>query len=358
MGKQGQHIDIEDITIASATVPIGATQRPRFKATLDRLSGDMLVRKLMLRYNGILNNTGGGSTDGTAVTDGHHKFLRALKVFSDKGDVVFINDLSGLVLHRILTMLGGTRPDHVQHTSANNQEFSSALDILFALGKPEDDVLRDLDTIVDVKKQTLKIEALFGIFADLVSGSDRTSVDVDDGILNVAAEVINAPKEGFKPRAGDDPGDMPQFYRNFEMLASPDVTNASNTFKIKIPYNDRIYRGIYLFQMNSSTLLERTDIITGTQRVSLKVNGFPWFEKRRWRDLTAENKRAYRLETRLDSVVCLDFARTGKIADQLAVLSKDSGTAELECEVTGSLSNAQLWVVGDSLKPLPDAVQR
>lgn len=361
--KRRQSVLLEEIDIAPSGAPLALAEK-RFRKTLDGLNGNRLLTNLFLKYNGVLANTGGGSTDGSAVTSGHLNFLRAVKVRSDKADVVLINDIDGLSLHRINAFDAGTREDHTANTAANDAAFDAFFRLMFALGKPNDDVLRDLDTAVDMLRQSLTVEVLFGLFTDLVSGSDRTTKTVDAGLLEVFAEVINAPAEDFKGYSYDaagnitDPGDLPLYYRNLEFLAKEDISQASTSKKIKIPFNDRIYRRIYIAQRSSADLSERTDIITPTQRVGLNVQNFPWFQKQRWGDLCSENKGAYHLETKVASWNVLDFARTGKISDQLSVLTKESGNAELEVEVTGGLSNAQLWVIGDSLKPLPEAVRR
>lgn len=336
-----------------AAASIGLTQVSPLVISDGLPTGDEAIYALHCRVRGALDLT--TASAGTAVTNGVQVFVRNVRVETDKHGIL-VDNLDGLSMYRFNQIDLGTLPDDLQVTTMTTG--TPALDYTFRIPFADKNFLRSYDTLLDVMKSRMTVTVTLGIVTDMVSGGTYTGTFVvTTPSIDVWAEVIRNPN----PVSGVVNGveftsELPIMQRSIEVRKF-DVTSTSTGYKFPLPYGDRIYRRIILQQRNSSSLAELATVITATQNIGIEINGFPWIQAIPWAAQNARNKQDFQMETLPTQIACFDFSQEGRIGDMLNTLSADQGTMNLVADVT-SVSNGQLWVIMDCLKPIPPAARR
>lgn len=316
-------------------------------------TGDEAIYTLHARIRGTLDLT--TSSAGSAVTNGVQVFVRSVKVETDKHGIIMDN-IDGLALYRFNQIDLGTLPDDLQVTTMTTG--TPAFDWSFRIPFADPRFLRSYDTLLDMIKSRMTVTVTLGIVTDMVSGGTYTGTfDVNSPTLDVWGDIVRNPN----PLSGQVNGvnftsELPIMQRSIEVRKF-DVTSTSTGFRFPLPFGDRIYRRIILQQRNSSTLAELATVVTATQNVGIEINGFPWVQSIPWGDLNSRNKQDYQIETLPTGIAVMEFSPEQRIGDMLNTLSTDQGTMNLVADVT-SVSNGQLWVIMDCLKPIPPQAQR
>lgn len=341
MGKPSQIVQVYNN--ARATLSTGAPAGEKISTGWP--VGDLLLKAIQLRIRTV------SSAAAALVTDGRFKHLTSLYLQTDKHGPI-IEGLDGVSLRTISRILN---PKGIgSHTMPATVVADT--DAYFDLPLADLQAIRPEDTALDMYQARPTMDLSFGAASLLDTGAGVTLDNLD---FDVHAETFPAPVE--KPDQ-DGPSVMP----HWGIIKYP-VTSTTTGLQIPIPYGDRIYKRIYVCQRNGSTLAELNNTVAGvakSDKISLVVNGFRWFDRMTWHQLQARNRMDYpRYRTDLDAsgVAVLDFTkeRAGgpKLSDGLSVMDDKQGTAYIEIDAT-SVSNGQLWVLLESVKPIPQAARR
>lgn len=312
--------------------------------------GDILYKRLLLRYSGNLNIVSSGA--GTIVTRGGLQFLRSVSLETDKHGKL-VDGVDGIMLHVMQTVKGHARPVNTDVTSAatGTPTFEYGLELPFI----DVNAARPEDVALDLYGARPTLTTQTGIFTDFVSGGSNSTAQVQVYRQEVHVDMDPGPVD----IAADGPLLMPYLgVYKYPILATARAT------QIGIPYGDRVYKRIFITQRNGSTLAELNNTILGANdndRVTLKVNGFPWIDNIEWLALQDMNAADYELAAMPTGVGVLDFcprrARGYMHSDALNVINNAVGTAELLLDAT-TVSNGQIWLGWDAMKPiLPGALR-
>ncbi len=339
--------------VSKTQASIGLTQISPAVISDGLPSGDEALYALHCRIRGALDLT--TSSAGTAVTNGVQIFVRSIRVETDKHGIL-VDNIDGLAMYRFNQIDLGTLSDDLQVTTMTTG--TPALDWSFRIPFADKNFLRSYDTLLDMLKSRMTVTVTLGIVTDMVSGGTYTGTFVvTTPTIDIWGDIIRNPN----PVTGNVNGvdftsELPIMQRSLEVRKF-DVTSTSTGFKFPLPYGDRIYRRIILQQRNSSSLAELATVITATQNIGVEINGFPWQQSLPWGDVNSRNKQDYQMETLPTGIAVFDWSQEGRIGDMLNTLSADQGTMNLVADVT-SVSNGQLWVIMDCLKPIPPQARR
>jgi hypothetical protein len=312
-------------------------------------TGDVGWRSLTLRYDAEI----GGTSTPTRVANGHIFFLNAVTVETDKHGKV-VDAVDGLLLYTMLQYDFGTTGPATALTStpADTDTPSCAWKIPFSLFKG----IKPYDTNLDMLKARAKVSTQYGPQTNLWTQSGGSPV-VKNLLQSIEGKMIPNLVEKDDPATGKV-SELPIYVRSFEQTTVP-ITATATRFQIPLPFGDRIYRRIFITQRNLSTKIEMSNVIAATAEISLYINNIPVVDRRLFRDIQAENKYAYGLESIPTGVAVLDFDDDlqERIYDMLFALTVEAGNAYLYIDVT-TQTNASLLLGFDCLKPIPPAALR
>lgn len=327
-----------------ATAPSAVIRDQNFPA------GDQALRSLTFRYDATV----GGTSTPTRVTNGHIFFLNQLTVETDKHGKV-VDAVDGLLLYTMNQFdFGATGQATAMSATPADADLPSASWVIpFSLFKG----LRPYDTNLDMLKARAKVTSKFGPVTNLWTQAGGSPV-VANLIQSIEGKILPGPLVEKDDPATGKVSELPLYIRSFEQLVVP-ITATATRYQIAIPFGDRIYRRIFITQRNLSTLAEMSNVISATAEVSLYINNVPVVDRRIFRDIQAENKLVYGLETLPTGVAVLDFDADAqeRIFDMLHVLTLEAGNAYLYIDVT-TQTNGSLYLGFDCLKPIPPAALR
>lgn len=317
-------------------------------------SGDVALRALTVRYDATIS----GTSTPTRVTNGHIFYLNAITVETDKHGKI-VDAVDGLLLYTMNQFDFGTtgQATALTATPADTDTPSASWIVPFSLYKG----VRPYDTNLDMAKARMKVSTQYGAVTNLWTQSGGSPLVVTNA-QSIEAKILPGP---LVVKDGDGgPGSLselpaPQFgLRTIEQSIVP-ITATATRFQIALPFGDRIWRRIFITQRNLSTKVEMSNVIAATAEVSLYVNNVPVVDRRLFRDIQAENKLAYGLETLPTGVGVLDFDADmqEKMHDMLWTLDLNSGNMYLYIDVT-TQTNASLLLGFDCIKPIPPAALR
>lgn len=309
--------------------------------------GNVLYKKLNLSYRGTLSLTASGG--GTTVTRGGLQFLRSLKLETDKHGAI-VDGLDGIALHVLETIRKGVRPPNTD-ISANTTgapTYNYALEIPFF----DPNAARPEDTGLDMYGARPTLTTQVGVVGDFISGGTYSVESVDSFPQEISCEVDPGPV---------DPSDGPLLMPYWGVRKEP-ITSTTTQYQIILPYGDRVYKKIVITQRDGVTLEELANApIVNTARLSLKVNGYSWYDNKEWAALQDENAQDYGLTAMPTGVGVLDFiparARGFMLSNALSVVNNVAGTIELDIDVV-TASGDQLWILMECCKPIPPAALR
>ncbi len=312
--------------------------------------GDILYKRLLLRYSGSLSIT--SSAPGTVVTRGGLQFIRAITLETDKHNRL-VDGMDGIMIHVMQTVKSRARPVNtdISATTTGSPTFEYAIEIPFI----DSDAARPEDVSLDLFGARPTLTTQVGVVADFVSGGTNSVLSVASYKQEIHVEMDPGPV--------DIAADGPLLQPYLGVYKYP-VTSTARATQVGIPYGDRVYKRIFICQRNGSTLAELNNTILGANdndRLSLKINGFPWIDNIEWLALQDQNASDYELAAMSTGVGVLDFcprrARGYMHSDALNVINNAVGTAELLLDAT-TVTNGQLWLGWDAMKPiLPGALR-
>lgn len=303
--------------------------------------GDLLYKRLVIRVRAVT------SVNTAMVTDGRPIQVRNVQFYTDKHQNI-VENTDGLMLQFMSWYYG-------QEGQANPVSSTSAADATYYMVLPFEDVrgARTLDLALDMLKSRPTLTLTYGPAADIESTGGTTLSNLD---TNEFAQI--------DPGAVDVPADLPLMMPFITTLKIP-INSTATAFVIELPYGDRYYKAIVVSQRNGSTLAALNNTVIGatlaTDKVSVKVNGFPFYDRVTWEAIQNTNLFDYQKYNVAKGVGILDFTRlqaTGyRLSETLSVASQNLGRIWIEADVT-SVSNGQLWIGILAAKPLPEGALR
>lgn len=308
-------------------------------------SGDLAIRSLTIRYDATIS----GTSTPTRVTNGHIFYLNAITVETDKHGKI-VDAIDGLLLYTINMFDYGTggQATALTATPTDADTPTSSWIVPFSLFKG----IRPYDTNLDMIKSRMKVSTQYGPGTNLWTQAGGSPVILTNN-QSIEGKILPGP---LKTEEGSS--ELPLFMRSFEQTVVP-ITATATRFQIPLPFGDRIYRRIFITQRNLSSKIEMSNVISATAEVSLYLNNVPIIDRRLFRDIQAENKLVYSLETLPTGVAVLDFDadQQERFLDMLYALTLDAGNMYLYIDVT-TQTNASLLLGFDCLKPIQPAALR
>lgn len=344
MAKATISRNIDRVTIISSATATSVT--PALQVRDQNFpSGDQAVRSLTIRYDA---NMGGTSTP-TRVTNGHIFYLNALTVETDKHGKI-VDAVDGLLMYTMNQYEYGTagQASALSSTPADTDTPSASWVVPFGLFKG----FRPYDSHLDMQKARMKVSTQFGPGTNLWTQAGGSPV-IDDLLQSIEAKVLPGPLE-----TAPEKSELPDYIRSFEQKQDP-IAATETRRQIALPFGDRIWRRLFITQRNTSTKIEMSNVLAATAEVSLYVNNVPVVDRRLFRDIQAENKLKYALESLPTGVIVLDFDddTQERIFDMLWTNTLEAGNMYLYIDVT-TQTNASLLLGYDCLKFVPPAARR
>jgi hypothetical protein len=213
---------------------------------------------------------------------------------------------------------------------------------------------RPYDTDLDVLVSRLKVSTQYGPVTNLWTQSGGTPLVVTN-TQTMEAEIHPGPIEAVQ---GVQENEGPIYQRYWGQKVES-ISASENRHQVAIPYNNIIYRRIFISQMLSSTRARSTAVVLPTAKISLEINGIPVVNNRYFREIQRQNKAKYGLENSFTDLCVLDFTsdEAARIFDLLHTITPGSGNAYLYIDVVGG-SYYQLLIGFDGLKEIPAAARR
>ena len=309
-------------------------------------SGDLAIESLTLRYDANI----GGTATPTRVTNGQIFWLNALTVETDKHGKL-VDAVDGLMLYNMNLYEYGTagQTTALTATPADSDTPSCSWKVPFSLFKG----LRPYDTHLDMARARMKVSYQYGAGTNLWTQAGGSPV-IDDLTHSIEAKILPGPLK-VEPASESE---LPTYVKCLEQKSDP-ISATETRRQIALPFGDAIWRRLFISQRNTSSKIEMSNVISPTAEVSLYINNTPIVDRRLWRDIQAENKLQYGIETLPTGVAVLDFDADSqeRIADMLWALTLEAGNMYLYIDVT-TQTNASLLLGFDRLKPIPAAALR
>lgn len=299
-------------------------------------TGNMLLSDLLLGVNQSLTI----GTGTTPQTDGELLLMDSVYVDTDKHGPI-VENVDGLGLSRMLQFIYGTRPQTTA-VAATTGNYYSGYRIPLAI--PENaHALRPYDSILDLNNARMTARVQFndlGKALGTVGTATSTPTVVWSGRLQYAPSDEELPKY------------VPVF-----KLKKVTISATQTGMQIPLDFGGLVYLGLGIAQRNSSTLAERTDVITPSAKIRLDVNGRDALLPMSLRDIQAMFKLQTELETHPPAWAFLDFySQTGRITDCIDTVGQQ-GNMNLYVDVTTG-TNTALWIYTWGLKPIPPTALR
>lgn len=304
--------------------------------------GDLLYHALALRSRVAITTAAANW-----VTRGRLEFIRSLRFRTEKHGEIY-DGIDGMMLQQMSWAWNPVGPGNISPVGADDADDQSH----FLLPLADRWAARPEDTALDMLNARPELIVEYGVGDDI----EPASTDTDNLDLDVHALIDPG-------RIADPAKDGPIFVPHWGVHKEP-ISSTTGSYRISLPFGDRIYKRIYITQRNGSTLAELNNTVTGAaeaDQLSLKLNGYPIVDRMRYRTLQRINDTDYQGFDPARGVAILDFVRYkelgGKLSEALSTISRGQGRLDLEIDVT-SVSNGQLWIGLESVKPIPEAAQR
>lgn len=354
MGKPIQTASIDNTAVLASNT--SESLSPTSQVNTRMRVGPYLYRSARLRVSGDLNLT--TSAAGTIVVGGGLDFVKGVSFGTDKHNLI-IDNVDGRGLARI------------NHMKNNSSAFLAASDISAATtGTPTFDYVVPLDfsDYGSIRPLDLAVQAITARpYLNVQYGSTLANTTQGPFITGGTYSAGNAPVRNLNQELEADlevdpdlSKDAPLFMPHLEVRRYA-ITQTTRGYAIQLPYNDRIYRRMWISQRNSSTLAELANTVMSTadsDRMTVKVNGYTWLDNVQCLAHQKRNALDLGITSMPTGWMLIDFAKKQaggyKLSDSLSVVDANAGTIELDIDVT-SVSNGALWVYLESAKPMPAA---
>lgn len=335
--RPSQYLVVSSTTSAPASTATPASQRINTGWPV----GDVILKELMLH---IRSKT---SANTSMVTNGRKIFLRSLRFKTEKHGYV-LDDIDG-VMAWFMSWADQTMGQGHQ-SDVTNADGGTFMKFPFY----DRHAYRQEDCGLDLLRVARpELELVFGPPSDIEStgGTTLSNLDVDVSV-EVDPGRIDDP-------ANDGPKALP--YKNTVKVT---ISATATAFQISLGYGALSIRRLFITQRNSSTLAILNNTIIGanlTDRISFKINGFPWVDGVRWDHTQNRNLMDYQKFDSTQGVGIIDAQRDqtygGKVSESYNTVSPNNGRADLFLDVTTG-SNTAIWIGFDAVRAIPDGAKR
>jgi len=283
--------------------------------------------------------------------------VRQVEFSTDKHGLI-IDKLDGVMLHNIQTLKRGRRPINQDISSAatGTPGFEYCLEFDFE----DSEAARPEDTVLDMLLARPELRIQYGIPQSAANGDMIVGGTYTTSTCNSLTQEVTAK---YNPDLSDSAKDGPIGMPYMGILKFP-INSTVTQQQIILSYGDRTIKKLYIAQRNGTTNAELANTIIGvnqTDRLSLKLNNYPWVDNEAWLSMQADNASRFRLDAMPVGMAVMDFSerKTGgaRLSDALNVLTNINGTLEILADVTTATA-AQLWIVYDAVKALQASAQR
>lgn len=303
--------------------------------------GDIILKELLLHVRSNL------SANTSMVANGRRIFLRSIRFKTEKHGYV-LDDIDGVMAWFMSWTDQYTGQGH--QSDVTNADGGTFMKFPFY----DRQAYREEDTGLDLLRVARpELELVFGPPSDIEStgGTTLSNLDVDTSV-EVDPGRIDDP-------VNDGPKALP--YKNAMKIT---ISATATAFQISLGYGALSIKRLFITQRNSSTLAILNNTIVGankTDRVSFKINGFPWVDGVRWDHIQNRNLMDYIKYDSTQGVGIIDAERAqtygGKVSECFNTVSPNNGRADLFVDVTTG-SNTALWIGFDAIRAIPDGAKR
>jgi hypothetical protein len=335
--RPSQLLVVSSTTSAPASAATPASQRINTGWPV----GDVILKELLIHIRSKL------SANTSMTANGRKIFLRSLRFKTEKHGYV-LDDIDGVMAWFMSwadqTMGQGHQSDVTNADGGTFMKFPFYDRMAY----------REEDTGLDLLRVARpELEIVFGNAADIegTGGTTLSNLDVDVSV-EIDPGRIDDP-------ANDGPKALP--YKNTMKIA---ITSTATAFQISLGYGALSIKRLFITQRNSSTLAIINNTIIGanvTDRISFKINGFPWVDGVRWDHIQNRNLMDYQKFDSTQGCGIIDAQRAqtygGKVSESFNTVSPNNGRADLFIDAT-SVSNGALWIGFDSVRAIPDGAKR
>lgn len=363
MAELRQRHSVANVVVASASSLVTTTPPVVQPVTQGWNVGDILMSALSLRLSGTLNIALGGGTLSVTILQAL-QFLASLTFGTDLHQNI-IDNVDGVSLYRMILaeeLANGYVLD-VPSTASAATSFEANVRIEFQKLL----AARGWDSVVDLLRAQPYLRAIFNPVSSIaaITGGAPT--------LNVGAFNMEIMQEYFQGPFVDKNGKAafsavaPTFVPYYAVLPVT-ISATTKQLQIPLPYGDRIYRKIHIFQRNSVTNQELPNTIVGANdqdRFSLVLNGARIYDNVEFLQIQKQNVAEYGAASLGSGQAIMDFAKPygngkiwgSRISNGLNLITPNQNTFTLNIDVT-SVTNGQLVIGMECLKAMPAGAQR
>lgn len=362
---------VNNIAIANAAAPIGVSGGQMNPITTGWPVGDNLARTLVLRFSGTVTATLNGGT--LSVTD--HQLARLISnliLGSNLHNNIIENGMDGLTLFRMLSIAQKADLFYADvPSSLSGASSAGQFELIYRIPLGSAKAARYWDTVVDLITAQAYIRMFYnGVNANTlgaISGGAAPVLQVTSLNIEASLEMSRGP---FTNRKG-----QPAFktvapnYIPYYAIFPVQITGTKSQLPIYLPYGDRMYKRLFIFQRDSITLNELNNTIVGVNdqdRLSMKLNGLPIVDSVEWLLLQRQNKQEYSPATIPNGAAIIDFdkcitdakVRGARLSNDLNLITPGQQTFELDIDVTNPGGSPYLYIGMECVRPLPDLAKR
>lgn len=329
--------------------------------------GDNLLRTLVVRFSGTVAITLGGGTlavNALQMAQLIQNFLFGTNLHNN----IIENGVDGVSLFRMLSL--AAKADlyslDIPQTTTTNAPFGMVLKIPLL----NERAARAWDTVVDILTAQAYIRRVYNSTSAIgtITGGSSTLISVTSLNIETSVEHSRGP---FVDKQGQPAfGTVAPNYIPYWAVYPVSITATKAQMPIYLPYGDRIYKKIFIFQRDATTGAELANTICGVNdqdRISLKLNGLPICDAIEFLSLQQQNQQEFKPATMPVGAAVIDFdkvftddkVRGSRLSNNLNLITPGQQTFELDIDVTKPGSgNPYLYIGMECVRPLPDTAKR
>lgn len=360
---------VNNIAVATAQANLGTSPVTPQPVVTGWPVGDVLVRALCVRIYGSITPTFTGSL--TVVANQLARLIQNFVFGTNLHYNIIENGVDGLSLYRMLSLINKRDLYFVDMPASTATTVAAPVELLLKIPMLDFDAARAWDTVLDIITAQPFLRAFFNAInsatVGTVTGGSPTLVSTALN-MEISVELSRGPfvnKKGEPAFLTVAPNYAP-YYQVFPVA----VTSTRAQLPIYLPYGDRIYQRIFIFQRDATNLNELNNTICGIttnqDRLSLKLNGIPIMDQVMFLELQSKNRAEYAPATLPPGCAVIDFhekmtdsrVRGARLSNDLNLITPGQQTFELDIDTTNPGGNPYYYIGIQSVRPLADTAKR
>lgn len=330
--------------------------------------GDVLGRALVLRFYGTLTPTYTATLQVVGMQVA--RLIQNLVFGTNLHYNLIENGTDGLSLYRMLSLANKRDLYFADMPATQASTVPANVELLLKIPFLDFDAARAWDMALDI----ITAQPFLRSFLNSINGNTVGTAAGGGGAgivgnlnLEISLEMSRGP---FVNKSG-----QPAFltvapnYGIYYHIFPFNVTATRAQTPIYLPYGDRIYKRMFIFQRDSVTLNELNNTIVGVNqqdRLSLKLNGIPIIDQVAWLALQSKNRAEYAPATLPPGAAIIDFhekmtdsrIRGARLSNDLNLITPGQQTFELDIDCTNPGGSPYLYIGIESVRPLSDIAKR